>query len=540
MDRSPRHPGVAGRRAPRRAPAARRGAVPARCSSPAPPPAALSGFRQAENVYGTTAHHRKTPNGYSGYFPPSWVKLSKEMRALPDEQTLAHLRDLGVRYVVVRGWARGGGMGRVARPRAAPARCSSSDATATTCCTRCRRPRGVEMTAPASTARRPQPADPIAPIVATVLGAVAVPARWGCTRSSRSCSCSAAASTPTKGGTSTPAGWSGAASSPTATSRFPQMPLTAYAYGLAQLVKPSLYLGRLTSFVLRGRRGGSVRACRVARGRARSPRSRSALLCVAFPTGIYNLTLTKTYAPHRGAPGRDPLRAHVARAARSGRGPSPPRPRSPSRSPAPPGSRSPCWSSLFCLLRAPDRRHSPAGHRGRRWPAWSLLVAFLLPDLSAGPLQPVHVPQPAVARCRHRITTSTRSSPTAPPTGSATTRATCALVVVALGAIACSQDGARLPPPPARRRGSWGRHPRRRSRCSCSPANGRRSSTSAPWCPALHRGHGHRGRPCARPARRRDQRRPAWLGRVRRAASWSLAAITLVPSRRERVLHQQQ
>ena len=69
---------------------------------------ALSGFRQAENVYGTTAHHRITPNGYSGYFPPSWVELSKDMRQLPDDAALARLRALGVRYVVVRDWARGG------------------------------------------------------------------------------------------------------------------------------------------------------------------------------------------------------------------------------------------------------------------------------------------------------------------------------------------------------------------------------------------------------------------------------------------------
>jgi hypothetical protein len=69
---------------------------------------ALSGFRQAENVYGTTAHHRATPNGYSGYFPPSWVNLSEQMRSLPDATALARLRKLGVRYVVVRDWARGG------------------------------------------------------------------------------------------------------------------------------------------------------------------------------------------------------------------------------------------------------------------------------------------------------------------------------------------------------------------------------------------------------------------------------------------------
>jgi hypothetical protein len=67
--------------------------------------AALSGFRQAENVYGTTAHHRRTPNGYSGFFPPSWTALSRQMRSLPDAASLARLRALGIRYVVVRSWA---------------------------------------------------------------------------------------------------------------------------------------------------------------------------------------------------------------------------------------------------------------------------------------------------------------------------------------------------------------------------------------------------------------------------------------------------
>jgi len=68
---------------------------------------ALSGFRQAENVYGTTAHHRITPNGYSGYFPPSWKRLSREVEHLPDDAALARLRSLDVRYVVVRDWADG-------------------------------------------------------------------------------------------------------------------------------------------------------------------------------------------------------------------------------------------------------------------------------------------------------------------------------------------------------------------------------------------------------------------------------------------------
>jgi hypothetical protein len=85
--------------------------------------AALGRFRQAENVYGTTAHHRVTPNGYSGFFPPSWKPLSNAMRALPDAPALDRLRDLGVRFVVVRNWARGGAWGHLLDPaRAHPLR----------------------------------------------------------------------------------------------------------------------------------------------------------------------------------------------------------------------------------------------------------------------------------------------------------------------------------------------------------------------------------------------------------------------------------
>ncbi|MEX1007237.1 MAG: hypothetical protein WD271_05265 [Acidimicrobiia bacterium] len=80
---------------------------------------ALSGFAQAENVYGTTAHHRRTPNGYSGFFPPSWRTLSAQMRTFPDTAALDRLRELDVRFVVVRGWARGGQWGALLDPQQA-------------------------------------------------------------------------------------------------------------------------------------------------------------------------------------------------------------------------------------------------------------------------------------------------------------------------------------------------------------------------------------------------------------------------------------
>jgi hypothetical protein len=58
-------------------------------------------FAQPLNLYGATAHHRRTPNGYAGYLPKSYLEQSKRLRGLPDARALALLRRLGVRYVVV-------------------------------------------------------------------------------------------------------------------------------------------------------------------------------------------------------------------------------------------------------------------------------------------------------------------------------------------------------------------------------------------------------------------------------------------------------
>jgi hypothetical protein len=68
-----------------------------------PGPLALATtFGQLDNVYGTTAHHRRTPNGYSGLAPEEWPAISSRMRALPSPAALEELRSIGVRFVVVR------------------------------------------------------------------------------------------------------------------------------------------------------------------------------------------------------------------------------------------------------------------------------------------------------------------------------------------------------------------------------------------------------------------------------------------------------
>ena len=76
---------------------------------------------------------------------------------------------------------------------------------------------------------------------------------------------------------------------------FPQMPLTAYVYGLGQTISASLYVGRITSLVL----GVAAVALSVRvtwREAGRASAIAVAALIVAFPTGVYNLTITKTYA----------------------------------------------------------------------------------------------------------------------------------------------------------------------------------------------------------------------------------------------------
>jgi hypothetical protein len=76
---------------------------------------------------------------------------------------------------------------------------------------------------------------------------------------------------------------------------FPQMPLTAYVYGLPQAIHASLTLGRLTSLVFGVT--AVVLFVRVAwREAGPAAGAAVAILLAAFPTGIYNLTLTKTYA----------------------------------------------------------------------------------------------------------------------------------------------------------------------------------------------------------------------------------------------------
>lgn len=83
----------------------------------------LSIWEQPLNMYGTTAHHRKTPNGFASYTPKSYARTFARLLSLPDRRSLDTLRALDVAYVVVHDTARGGPWNRLLHPaRARPLR----------------------------------------------------------------------------------------------------------------------------------------------------------------------------------------------------------------------------------------------------------------------------------------------------------------------------------------------------------------------------------------------------------------------------------
>jgi hypothetical protein len=62
-----------------------------------------SSFDDPTYLYYSTFHWQNLVNGYSGFFPPSYVRLMDAMRGFPDDSSLAALRARGTRYLVVHG-----------------------------------------------------------------------------------------------------------------------------------------------------------------------------------------------------------------------------------------------------------------------------------------------------------------------------------------------------------------------------------------------------------------------------------------------------
>jgi hypothetical protein len=54
-------------------------------------------------MYYSTFHWQYLANGYSGFFPPSYIRLVRAMKNFPDEPSMDEIRSHGVRYLVVHG-----------------------------------------------------------------------------------------------------------------------------------------------------------------------------------------------------------------------------------------------------------------------------------------------------------------------------------------------------------------------------------------------------------------------------------------------------
>jgi hypothetical protein len=52
-------------------------------------------------MYGSIFHWHQLVNGYSGYTPPDYRETRARMRTFPDDDAIARLRELGVRYVLI-------------------------------------------------------------------------------------------------------------------------------------------------------------------------------------------------------------------------------------------------------------------------------------------------------------------------------------------------------------------------------------------------------------------------------------------------------
>ncbi len=60
-------------------------------------------YMESHRIYHNTANWKKILNGYSGYVPLSYKKAVKATRDFPSERSLAHLRRVGIEYVIVEG-----------------------------------------------------------------------------------------------------------------------------------------------------------------------------------------------------------------------------------------------------------------------------------------------------------------------------------------------------------------------------------------------------------------------------------------------------
>lgn len=68
---------------------------------PVAPAGRLSETNDAIYMYFSTFHWQMLVNGYSGYYPPSYIELLDAVRTFPDSQSIHYLQRRGIRYVIL-------------------------------------------------------------------------------------------------------------------------------------------------------------------------------------------------------------------------------------------------------------------------------------------------------------------------------------------------------------------------------------------------------------------------------------------------------
>jgi hypothetical protein len=77
-------------------------------------PHSLDTIHDGLYMFNSIYHWQPIVNGYSGFFPPSFLQLAETMESFPDPRAIAHLRDRGVGLIVVHGALYGARYGEVA------------------------------------------------------------------------------------------------------------------------------------------------------------------------------------------------------------------------------------------------------------------------------------------------------------------------------------------------------------------------------------------------------------------------------------------
>lgn len=68
---------------------------------PVPNPSNLGFTKEPLFMFYSTAHWQSLVNGYSGFYPPSYLQLLEYLRKFPNDDTMRRLRQRGVQYVII-------------------------------------------------------------------------------------------------------------------------------------------------------------------------------------------------------------------------------------------------------------------------------------------------------------------------------------------------------------------------------------------------------------------------------------------------------